>query len=402
MNSSVLWIDPSFGASGDMFLGALSALVGDTDSLVEGLASLNLDGYSISSETVTRAGIAANRVKVSTQETATPRHWSEIDTMLADAELPVAVRTGARGTFHRLGLVEADQHQVSLEEVHFHEVGAIDAIVDIVGTWILLDQLDVSQIIVGPVGLGHGTVKAAHGVLPIPAPATASLLVGMPVRSIDTAAETCTPTGAALLAELASATGQIPSGSIEAISRGAGGRDPASHPNVLSMFLLHPDSDSTSNPSTARVQASVMLATNLDDVTPEVLANTVQVLLDAGADDAWLVPIVMKKGRPANELRVLCSPSLSADLRNVIYRETGTLGIREHGVNKHVLPRQFKTVEVAGHPVTMKIGPFGAKPEYEDLVRVAAETGQPIRALALEAHVAFTDLNAQEARPSND
>ncbi len=404
MSDAVLWIDPSFGASGDMFLGALSGLVGNTDSLVEGLASLKLDGYAISSEAVTRAGISANRVKVDTEESTTARHWSEIDAMLAGSDLPDAVRTGARATFHRLGLVEAQQHQVSLEEVHFHEVGALDAIIDIVGTWILLDQLNIDKIIVGPVGLGHGTVKAAHGVLPLPAPATAALLLGMPVRGIDTATETCTPTGAALLAELASVSGQMPAGTIEAISRGAGGRDPASHPNVLSMFLLDPsDSPTTSGSPTGSIESnlqdSVMLATNLDDVTPEVLANTIQVLLDAGADDAWLVPIIMKKGRPAHELRILCSPLLAADLCAVIFRETGTLGIREYPVHKHVLPRDFTTIEVRGHPVAMKVGPFGAKPEHDDLVRIADATGQPIRLLALEAHAAFAALVSPSHRP---
>ena len=324
--------------------------------------------------------------------------------MLAKADLPEKVRTGARATFHRLGLVEAQQHQVSLEEVHFHEVGALDAIIDIVGTWILLDQLDVDQIIVGPIGLGHGTVKAAHGVLPLPAPATAALLIDMPVRGLDSATETCTPTGAALLAELASATGQMPAGIIKAISRGAGGRDPASHPNVLSMFLLDPSgspatSDSSSAIIDSEVQDSIMLATNLDDVTPEVLANTIQILLDGGADDAWLVPIIMKKGRPAHELRVLCKPTLAADLRNIICHETGTLGIRESHISKHVLPRDFTTVEVRGHSVAMKVGPFGAKPEHDDLARIADATGRPIRVVALEAHAAFAALASTSPRP---
>lgn len=383
---TVLWIDPSFGASGDMFLGALSGLLGDeaADLLEAGLGTLDVEGYSLTSESVTRNGISAHRVGVSTGKTEHARRWSAIDTMLANTGLSERVQNGARATFRRLGVIEAAQHNVELEDVHFHEVGAIDAIVDIVGTWILFDALSlhhgVDGVIAGPVGLGHGTVSAAHGTLPIPAPATAALLLGMPVRSLDTPTETCTPTGAALLAELATGVGAMPSGTLTAMARGAGGRNPNTHPNVLSVYVIGEDESA---------QQSIVLATNVDDATPEVLANTITALIAAGADDAWLVPIVMKKGRAANELRVLCDSTISADLRVIMHRETGTLGIREEAVRKHVLPRRFVDVEVHGQTVAMKVGPYGAKPEHDDLVAASDQTGLPIRQLAIECHRAF-------------
>jgi pyridinium-3,5-bisthiocarboxylic acid mononucleotide nickel chelatase len=391
--SRVLWVDPSFGASGDMFLGGLADLVGSTDELVQGLATLGIDGYSIHSETVTRNGIAANRVYVETTPTHTARRWLEIDELIAEADLPDFVRAGSRRTFRRLGEVEAQQHQVDINDVHFHEVGAIDAIVDIVGTWILLDRLDVRNVVVGPVGIGHGTVKAAHGLLPLPAPATSGLLVGMPVRSLDTNMETCTPTGAALLRELSTSSGSLPGGTILQLARGAGSRNPGSHPNVLSIYFMELDAEPLGS---AHCEAGLLLATNLDDVTPEVLAHTLQVLLEEGASDAWVVPVLMKKGRSAHELRVLCTQENSRKLRALMFRETGTLGIREATIVKHVQAREFENVMVRGHTVSMKIGPHGAKPEHGDLVRAARVTGVTVRALALEAQLAFVNGSTRE------
>lgn len=408
--SKTLWIDPSFGASGDMFLGALSDLLGSTDALLSGLAGLGIKGYSITSETVTRNGISAHRVEVSTATTSKARHWSDIDALLTKVDLPPRVRDGARSTFRRLGVVEAEQHKVDLEQVHFHEVGAVDAIVDIVGSWILLDQLGIDRVVVGPVGLGHGTVEAAHGTLPLPAPATAALLKGMAVHALDTPTETCTPTGAALLRQLAVASspndlpviGPLPAGTIIGVSRGAGGRDSATYPNVLTLMLLDTEPEHSSSTSPSGSETSIMLATNIDDVSPEILAHTVHLLLEAGADDAWLVPIVMKKGRPAHELRVLTSQALAGMFRSLIHRQTGTLGIREYSVTKHVLPRESIDVTLRAQVISMKIGPHGAKPEHDDLVRLSDTTGVPIRILAQEARDAFDDLTAATRSKQQD
>ena len=376
-----LWLDPSFGASGDMLLGALVGLGVDADALRVALAALPVEGWSLEVSGTTRCGLAATRVVVRCDEERTGhrhRPWREIDAMVAAADLPVAVRDGARRTFRLLGEIEASAHDVPVDDVHFHEVGAVDAIVDIVGVWLGVDMLGVDRVVTGPVGLGHGTVRVAHGVMPLPAPATAALLAGAPVRGLDVAMETCTPTGAALLATLGS-WGPIPAGVLVTGARGAGGRDPAGHPNVVTAHLLAEAPDGVSGSV-----AATQLETNVDDVTPEVVGHVIARLLALGADDAWAVPIVMKKSRPAFEIRVLCAPALAPELRRVLGEETGTLGIREVAVTKHVQPRRVDEVDLAGMTVRVKVGPHGAKPEHDDLVAVAAATGRPLRAVAAE------------------
>jgi uncharacterized protein (TIGR00299 family) protein len=373
-----LWIDPSFGASGDMLLGALVGLGADVDEITERLDGLGVDGWSIDESTTTRCGLSARRVSVAAGHDHA-RHWSDIDSLIERSALAPAVRDGARATFRRLGEIEAAAHDVPIESVHFHEVGAVDAIVDIVGVWVALDLLGVDRVTVGPVGLGHGTVRGAHGVLPLPAPATAALLAGAPVRSLDVAMETCTPTGAALLGTIGT-WGPMPDGVLLATARGAGGRDPGSHPNVVTAHLV----DTTDGPDPSAT-AAVLLATNLDDVTPEVIGHTIGRLLDAGADDAWVVPIVMKKSRPAFQLCALASPDRSGALRDIISAETGTLGIRSIAVDKFVSPRSFDVVDIDGRPVAIKVGPHGPKAEHDDLVALASDTGRPLRDLAAEA-----------------
>jgi len=373
-----LWIDPGFGASGDMLLGSLVGLLGSADPL-ENLKLLDVDGYELSESTVIRAGLSCTRVEVQANQ-GPARHWSEIDQLLAKAQLPATVIEGARRTFLLLGEVEAAQHGVPIEEVHFHEVGAVDAIVDIVGTWLLIDAIAPASTTVGPVGLGHGTVEAAHGTLPLPAPATVALLTDCPIRGLDVVGETCTPTGAALLVTLADQWGVLPTGTIAGTSRGAGRWDPKSHPNALTVVSVGP-----SLASGLGDENCVILETNVDDVTPEVLAHTISQLLAAGADDAWVVPIVMKKGRPAHEVRVLCSAERATALRGVLLSETGSLGCRTVPVTKHTQERTWHEVEVRGHTVRIKVGPHGSKPEFDDLVTVANATSVPIRLLSAEA-----------------
>ncbi len=386
-----LWIDPGFGASGDMLLGALGAHVdaargeGAAMAVLGALDRLGLDGVSLTTETVDRCGLSSTRMHVGTGTDRTPRHWSDIDRLLAEAELPDPVRTGARKTFRRLGEVEAAQHGVDIEAVHFHEVGAVDAIVDIVGVWLLLDAIAPASVTVGPVGLGHGSVRAAHGVLPLPAPATLGLLVGVPTRGIDVEAETCTPTGAALLVSIADRWGPLPSGIIASTSRGAGGRDPDTHPNVVTVVaVIGRQVDPGAN-----TEPALLVECNVDDTTPEILAHTIQRLLDAGAADAWIVPIVMKKGRVANEIRVLTDREHHDRVVDVLLGETGSLGCRTVDAVKHVLPRLHRDVEVRGHRIRMKIGPHSAKPEFDDLVVVSTATGIPVRRLDLEARLTW-------------
>jgi uncharacterized protein (TIGR00299 family) protein len=393
MTTSV-WIDPAFGASGDMLLGAFAGLLDDPTSALAPLDDLGLDGWSIEIGTTIRNGLAAHRVVVDAQVRAHGRHWSSIDRMLAESDLPERVAAGARDTFRRLGEVEAAQHGVDIDEVHFHEVGAVDAIVDIVGVWLLVHALEGSRhgldaIIVAPVGLGYGTVSAAHGTLPLPAPATLALLEGVDVFGLDFEGETCTPTGAALLVTLATAWGRVPAGRPHRIARGAGGRDPDGHPNVVTAVLVENELVKSGASSGPGFVASSLIETNIDDVSPEVLAHVITRLLAEGADDAWVVPIVMKKGRPAHEVRVLCRNELAASLRSVLATETGSLGSRTLGVQKQELLRTTESVMVRGAAVSMKVGPHGAKPEHDQLVALSAETGVSLQDLAFEAQAAY-------------
>jgi uncharacterized protein (TIGR00299 family) protein len=390
-----------------MLLGALVGLGASIDDVGAGLRGLGVDGWSIAHTRVLRCGLDSHRVEVSHRQSHHHRTWTSIDELLATADLPDPVAAGARSTFKRLAEVEAAIHQVGVDDVHFHEVGAVDAIIDITGTWLaldllgLLDQADTdggpASVACGPVGLGHGTVKAAHGLLPLPAPATADLLAGCPIRPVDLGAETVTPTGAALLATITSTWGPIPAGSLLATARGAGGRDPDGHPNVVTGHLLAVDAAPGPVSPTgwgldpAQCEEAVVVTTNLDDVTGEVVAHTIARCLDAGANDAWADPIVMKKGRPAVELNVLCTPDRVGPLTAVVLAETATLGLRITPVTKLVQPRRFETVDVRGHSIAVKVGPAGAKPEHDDVARAAAELGLPLQLVAAEALAAWMD-----------
>lgn len=393
-----LWLDPGFGASGDMLLGVLVALGAPIDDVRADLAGLGVSGWSIDEQPTDRAGIGATRVTVDVDHTHDDDHthdhdhdhthdedrrWSAIDELLASARLPIRVATGARATFRLLGEVEAAIHGVGIDDVHFHEVGAVDAIVDIVGAWAALDRLGVDEVHAGPVGLGAGgTVVAAHGTLPVPAPATLDLLTGLPVKGLDSPQETVTPTGAALLATMVDTWGPIPAGRLQASARGAGGRNPDTHPNVVSGVLIEAGPAPQGDPAAV---PSFVLSTNLDDTTPEILGHTIDRLLAAGVDDAWLVPIGMKKNRPGQELRVLCRPGLVDDVAGIVFAETGTLGLRIAPVEKRVLARRFETVTIRGRSIRIKIGPHGAKPEHDDVVAAANQLDVPVRQLALEA-----------------
>lgn len=389
-----LWFDPGFGASGDMMLGALIGLGAPVEEVRAALETLDVDGWTLDAETVMRCSLASDRALVHSDEGHHHRTWSSIDAMLAASDLPDQARAGSRATFRRLGEVEAGIHNVTIDEVHFHEVGAVDAIVDIVGSWVALGLLDVEQVVCGPVGMGHGTTVAAHGRLPIPAPATAALLIGAELTPIDVEAETVTPTGAALLMSMATSFGPLPTGTMAGLARGAGGRDPEHYPNVLTAILLE-DGQTTGStgaaattaaePGAPEVQTTAVLTTNVDDLTPELVAHTIDRCLAEGAADAWATPIVMKKGRPAVELHVMCPPGDVERLRDLLYAETGTLGIRATTVDKHVLPRRFDHVTVRGHRIKVKVGPFGAKPEYEDLVSAGQALAMPVRTLWFEA-----------------
>lgn len=383
-----LWIDPSFGASGDMLLGAFAEMVSDSEQALVPLQDLGLEDWKIDFTETLRNGLNATKAEVTYGEASTGRRWSEIDALIKDSSLPAQVSEGSRRTFLLLAQVEAEQHGVTLDDVHFHEVGAVDAILDVVGTWLLRFALEdevgvMDEIAVGPVGIGSGSVKASHGTLPLPAPATIGILKDCPVTNVSTNSETCTPTGAALLVSLANRWGNMRNGYIRKSSRGAGTRNPDEYPNITSMVLTE---DSETYKST---KTKYLIETNVDDVTPEILATTVESLLNAGAEDTWITPIIMKKGRPGQEIKVLCSADDLQSLQDLLLSSTGSLGCRVIQIDKTELDRTFEAITLYGETVNFKVGPFGAKPEQRDLLRISEKTNISLRQLTDEANLVF-------------
>lgn len=386
--TAALWLNPAVGVAGDMLLGAMVDIGADEHAVRGCLETLEIGGWELSFTEVDRRGLRCRHAVVVAETGPEERTWSWIDDLLAGSGLPRRVGDGARSTFKRLAEVEAYRHGVDIDDVHFHEVGAVDAIVDIVGCWSALDALGVSEVRSGPVGLGVGTTMSSHGVLAHPAPAVLGLLEGIPVVGVNSASETATPTGVALLATMVDEWGPVPSGSVRASGFGAGTRDTETHANVVSAIMI----DVVDSPATD----SVVIETNLDDVTPEVLGHTVQLALDQGADDAWIVPVVMKKGRPGHTLSILCAPALAAPLLALVAAETGTLGMRTRGVTKHVLPRSFDEIELDGGTVRIKVGPHGAKPEAADVVRIADATGRSVRSVSAEAFGKWMNMSGDQ------
>ena len=394
-----LWFNPAVGVAGDMVIAALLDLGADEQHVRSRLAALELPGWELRVGTATRAALRATSVTVVHDESHHHRSWSTIDAMLATAPLPDSVAHGARSTFRELALAESSVHGIDVDDVHFHEVGAIDAIVDIVGAWAALESLAVGHVSSAPVGLGTGLVEMAHGAVPVPAPATLELLVGLPTVSVSVAGETATPTGVALLRTMVDEWGPLPTGTVLGNGRGAGSRDPDGYANVLTAVCSAQPASGGSGRSPV---PAVVIETNVDDVTPEVLGHVVEQLLLGGADDAWVTPITMKKGRPAHLVAALCRPERSEAIRALLAAETGTLGLRQRPVEKFELDRRSERVDVHGHTVGMKVGPHGAKPEHDDVVDVAARIGLPARTVARDAIVAWNRQDGIDPPSSAD
>ncbi|MCS5682806.1 MAG: nickel pincer cofactor biosynthesis protein LarC, partial [Acidimicrobiales bacterium] len=310
---NVAWLHPFAGIAGDMTLGALLDAGADLSFVVSTLEGLKVDGWSLTSEQVDRNGIRATRAVVDAPEQHHHRHWSDIRLILEQASLPDRVQARALAVFEALAVAEGKVHGTSPDDVHFHEVGALDAIVDIVGSCAALESLDIDEVASGPVAVGVGSISAAHGILPNPPPAVVNLLEGVPIVSVDVDMELTTPTGAAIIKALAQRVGPMPDMTITGSGYGAGTRDPADRANVTQVII-----GTSTQAASDGVETVVELSTNLDDVTGEVLGDAIAQLMDAGALDAWVTPIVMKKGRPAHTLSVLAAPSDGPRLVDVV------------------------------------------------------------------------------------
>ncbi|MGP8243661.1 MAG: nickel pincer cofactor biosynthesis protein LarC, partial [Bryobacteraceae bacterium] len=326
--ATTCYLDAFSGISGDMLVGALADAGADPEAITSAINSLD-SGAVISFEKVKRGGIGATKFHVTVGESHVHRHLSHIVKMIEKGELSSRARRNAIAIFRRLGEAEAAVHQTAVEKVHFHEVGASDSIADIVGAAVAFDVLDVDTIVCSPLNVGSGTVKTQHGILPVPAPATALLLVNAPVYSRGPAAELTTPTGAAVAVTLAERFGVLPAMKVLRTGYGAGTHEFPEQANVLRVILGEPT-------GAAEALTVAVIEANIDDLNPQVLAYAMERLIEAGALDASLTPIVMKKGRPGNLLRVVAEPQDREALAQIIFAETSTLGMRIHTAERRV------------------------------------------------------------------
>jgi uncharacterized protein (TIGR00299 family) protein len=385
MNGRVVYVNCAAGVAGDMLLGALvdaGAAPADVAAAIDGLG---LDGYTLSFEPTQRGGIAATQAVVTdTEDRHAHRPVRAIRQMLAAAALPERVRERANRVFTELAEAEGAVHGVPPDEVELHEVGATDAIVDVVGVCAALESLGVDRIVASALAMGHGTVHTAHGQLPNPPPAVARLLARrrVPVVGVDASMELSTPTGVAILTALADSFGAMPAMTAEATGYGAGNADPPGRPNVVQMLVGTPAAASAT-PRPGR--SAVALEVNVDDVTGEVLAHTVAALLAAGAHDAWATPIVMKKGRPAHTVAALADPSDAERLAALMLAETGSLGLRATTIERWPQRRADTTIELDGQLIRVKVAEGRAKPEHDDAVAAARALGRPLRDVLREA-----------------
>jgi pyridinium-3,5-bisthiocarboxylic acid mononucleotide nickel chelatase len=369
------WLDLAAGASGDMLLGALVDAGVPLQVPAAAVAALPVERVGLSAEPVTRHGLGATKVHVHAPASDTHRTWADVRGILAAAALPPAVREGALAVFERLAVAEGRVHRVPADQVHFHEVGALDALADVVGVVAGLEHLGLDRLTASPVALGSGSARGAHGVVPVPGPAVLELLAGLPVLAGPVPAEACTPTGAALLAARVQEWTTLPPMRVQRVGSGAGGRDPVELPNVVRLVL----GDPLDPPAT-----DLLLETNVDDLDPRLWPGVLAELLAAGAADAWLTPVLMKKGRPAHTLSVLCRPAVQAAVQAVVVSATSTIGLRVQPVQKVALDRSQHTVAVLGGQVGVKVARSGGQVvnvsvEFEDVAALAQQLRVPVK-----------------------
>jgi uncharacterized protein (TIGR00299 family) protein len=378
----ICYLDAFSGISGDMTVGALVDAGADATALVQSLEALGT-GAEFAIEKTKRRGIAASKFRVTGGDGKTHRHLHHILDLIAQSGISDRAKQNASAVFQRLGEAEAKVHDISIEKVHFHEVGAVDSICDIVGACIGLDLLDVGAVYCSPVNVGSGTVKTEHGILPVPAPATSELLQGKPIYARGPSLELTTPTGAAIATTLAADFGALPPMRVIASGYGAGDHDFAEHANVLRVLIG--ESSGAEESTTVAV-----LEANIDDSSPQVLGYAMERLLEAGALDVTLASIQMKKGRPGTLLSVIARPEDREALARLIFEETSTLGLRIHQAERRVKERHSVEVATPHGTVRIKIADDGAfAPEYEDCRKLARETGIPLKQILAEANLAF-------------
>jgi uncharacterized protein (TIGR00299 family) protein len=399
MGVRIGYFDCFSGISGDMTLGALVDAGVDPNAILSAINSLDLP-VELSFETVRRGEFRANYARVVCEPEHSHRRLHQIEEMIDKAAITPRQATLAKRIFRKLGEAEAKVHGMDLARIHFHEVGAADSIVDIVGAAVGLDLLGVERFESSPVPPGKGWVRAAHGKMSVPAPGTAELLKGVPLAESTVEMELTTPTGAAILTTVVEGFGPLPAMTIESIGLGAGTKDLPGQANILRLFVGQVDTPSRSD----RVW---VLETNLDDLPGEIVGHTTTLLMAAGALDAFLTPIQMKKNRPGVMISVLCDRSQITAMETILFRETTTLGIRRHEVGRQKLHRKAAEVDTPFGTVQGKLGwldgrPPTFSPEYDDCARVARDQNVPLREVYSAAHAAYAQAARASTRHSND
>jgi pyridinium-3,5-bisthiocarboxylic acid mononucleotide nickel chelatase len=377
------YLDCVGGLAGDMLLAALLDAGANVELLRSVPEALGLDGVEIAVDRVERQGIGALHVSVDAPASDHGhRGYAEIRRVVERAELPARARSQALATFARLAEAEARIHGIAVEDVHFHELGAVDTLVDVCGAFVLLDDLRVDRVACSPLPFARGLTRAAHGVLPLPAPATLALLEGAPLVGVATEAELVTPTGAAIAATVVETWGSLPPLVLERVGYGAGTADFPDRPNVVRAVL-----GAGTSAATGEV---VLLETNLDDLVPELVPDAVERCFAAGALDVWSVPGQMKKGRPGIVLSALARPGAEHEVARAMFEETSALGIRVARLSRYELEREERVVEIDGRPVRIKVGLLDGRvvnlaPEHDDCSALARATGRAVKSIWAEA-----------------
>ena len=371
----VAYFDCFAGISGDMTLGALVDAGLSFAALKSELDKLSVREFTLSQRRVEKHGIAGTKIDVNAREGHVHRHLKDVLEIINNSAISASAKEKAARVFQKLAEAEAKIHNTTIEAVHFHEVGAVDAIVDVVGAIVGLELLGIEAIYASKFRFGSGHTRGAHGAMPVPVPAVVEMTKGFPTERTDIPYELVTPTGAALLTALASNIGETIQLRTESTGYGAGTRDVEQVPNLLRVEIGELVTDT-------QTDTPVLLETNIDDMTPEIYGYLIDRLLEAGARDAFLTPVIMKKGRPGIQLTVLADPNKETELTELIFSETTTLGIRRLPVQRHILERRTDTVQTPYGPIRVKIAEIGGKqritPEYDDCARIAREQQVPI------------------------
>lgn len=394
------WIDASAGVAGDMLLGALTDAGADLAFAQTCIDAVLPDSVRLRSEGVTRAGIAATKMHVDVLVEDPPhRSWRTISGMLADAELPEPVRQHATAVFARLAEAEALVHGTSPDEIHFHEVGALDSIADIVGVCAGLHDLGIGSLTGSRVAVGSGSIQAAHGRIPVPVPAVTRLAAGWEIVA-GGEGELTTPTGMALLATLCQECTDLPPVRMDVVGLGAGSKDFPGRANVTRVLI----GERTSPSQPDQGDPAILIEANVDDLDPRLWPGILADLMAAGASDAWLVPIMMKKGRPAHTLSVLAHPSAADRLRELIFASTTTIGVRQTEYRKFAQPRAWVRISISGGSIMIKLAHRDgvieqATPEFDHVAQLAATTGTPAHVVLSEAVAAAWAAGLRPGRP---